>query len=167
MEKTTSRSCHMTLQPTNQKPLIFLVMHKKIDTSPMSVCIMLRKEDKRTVDLSLSSHDSQSQPTNQRLVAFCSCADPRLYTPLSSRFTRRELHMCSSSQLRSRRSKYGLGKKPGRKPQLIPGLIIVNFSGAWNRFEKNQFRKPIQPGRPVQQIEQSHRPRLGIDSWAP
>jgi hypothetical protein len=142
-------------------------MHQKTDTSPNEcLCIMLRKEDKGTVDLSLSSHDFQ--PTNQRPATFCSCAiDPRPYTPLSSHFTRRELHMCSSSQLRSRRSKYVLGKKAGRKPQLIPEPVFVNFSGAWNRFERNQFRKPMKPGGPVQQIGLSYRPKLGIDSWDP
>ncbi len=117
-------------------------MHQKLIRARICVWIMLRKEDKGTVDLSLSSHDYQ--PTNQRPVAFCSCAiDPRPYTVIQSHFTRRELHMCSSSQLRSRRSKYGLGKKAGRKPQLIPEPVFENFSGAWNRFERNQFRKPM------------------------
>ncbi len=45
--------------------------------------------------------------------------------------------------------------------------VFVNVYGAQESTPRNQFRQPMQPGRPVRKIGLSYRPaRLGIDSWA-
>ncbi len=49
-----------------------------------------------------------------------------------------------------------------------PEPVFVNVYGAQESIPKNRFRQPMQPDRPVRQIELSYRSaRLEIDSWAP